>query len=62
MDKLAKAGIWLLARLEEPSTWAGGGVLAVMAHSYFGATGDALIAALAALGGFLAMAMPEKSP
>ncbi len=61
MDKLAKAGIWLLARLEEPSTWAGSGVIAVLAHSYFGAAGEALVAVGASLGGFLAIVLPEKA-
>lgn len=60
MDKLAKAGAWLLARWEEPSTWAGTGIIAVTAHLYFGAAGDAAVVALAAIGGFLAFVIPEK--
>lgn len=60
MNTFVKLGHWLLARMEEPSTWAGSGVLAVTAHAYFGATGDAAIAVLAAIGGFFAVVMPEQ--
>ena len=59
--KLADAFHWALARLEEPSTYAGGGVLAVLAHTYFGATGDALVGVLAAVGGLLAVVVPERT-
>jgi hypothetical protein len=48
--------------MEEPSTWAGSGVLAVAAHAYFGAAGDAAIALLSAIGGFFAVVIPEKKP
>jgi hypothetical protein len=62
MNTLVKFGHWLLGRIEEPSTWAGSGILAVTAHAYFGATGDAAIAALAGISGFLAILIPEKNP
>ncbi|MDI9847575.1 hypothetical protein QM467_05805 [Rhodoblastus sp. 17X3] len=62
MNSLVNMGHWLLARMEEPSTWAGSGVLAVAAHAYFGAAGDAAIALLAAIGGFFAVVIPEKKP
>lgn len=60
MNTLVKFGHWLLTRMEEPSTWAGSGVLAVSAHAYFGAAGDAAITVLAAIGGFFAVVIPEK--
>lgn len=60
MNTMMKLGHWLLARLEEPSTWAGSGVLAVTAHAYLGAAGDAAIGVLAAIGGFFAVVIPEK--
>jgi hypothetical protein len=60
MKGLLALGHWALARMEEPSTWAGSGLLAVTAHAYFGAAGDAAIAALAAIGGFFAVVIPEK--
>jgi hypothetical protein len=61
MNTLIKFGHWLLARIEEPTTWAGSGVLAVTAHAYFGSAGDAAIGVLAAISGFLAVVIPEKS-
>jgi hypothetical protein len=52
---------WLLARIAEPSTWAGTGIVAAMAHSLApGAAGEALIAVGAAVGGLLAVVVPEK--
>lgn len=51
----------ILARLEEPSTWAGGGIAATLAHQYFGATGDAVIGVAAAGAALLAIVLPEKS-
>jgi hypothetical protein len=62
MNGLVNMGHWLLARMEEPSTWAGSGVLAVAAHAYFGVAGDAAIALLSAIGGFFAVVIPEKKP
>jgi hypothetical protein len=60
MSSFMKLGQWVLARMEEPSTWAGTGVLAVTAHACFGAAGDAAIAVFAAIGGFFAVVIPEK--
>jgi hypothetical protein len=60
MNSLLKLGHWLLARMEEPSTWAGSGILSIAAHAYFGVAGDAAIALLAAIGGFFAVVIPEK--
>ena len=60
MDQVKAMLARLLAMWEEPSTWAGSGVLAVAAHQYFGSTGDAFVVMMAAMGGFLAMLIPEK--
>ena len=50
----------MLARLEEPSTWAGGSVLALAIHAVFpGALGNAIIALLASAGALLAIIIPE---
>ncbi|MBG0810597.1 hypothetical protein IY145_14590 [Methylosinus sp. H3A] len=58
---LSSAYGWLLARAEEPSTWAGTGVLAAIVHSIApGALGDGVLAAGAALGGLIAVVAPEK--
>jgi hypothetical protein len=60
---LASVYDWLLARVEEPSTWAGTGVVAAIVHSITpGATGDSLLAAGAALAGLVAVVAPEKRP
>ncbi len=54
--------IWVLARVEEPSTWAGAGIVAVVVHSMFpGALADSIIAVGAAVGGLLAIVVPEKN-
>ena len=53
---------WLLARAEEPSTWAGTGVLAAVVHSIApGALGDSLLTVGAAVGGLVAVSCPRKS-
>lgn len=53
---------FLLARVEEPSTWAGAGIVAVVVHSVApGALGDGVLGVGAALGGLLAVVVPEKS-
>lgn len=62
MDKAKTIVKWVLARLEEPSTWAGGSAAVVAVHILFpGALGDSLVAALAAIGGVLAIVYPEKA-
>lgn len=63
MDKLSKAFAWLLARAEEPSTWAGTGILAVLLKSsgiIDADLADHILAIGAAIGGLLAIIMPEK--
>lgn len=58
---MKKSLAWVLARLEEPSTWAGAGIVAVAIHSVFpGALGDQLLAVGAAIGGLLAVVVPES--
>jgi hypothetical protein len=53
---------FLLARVEEPSTWAGAGIVATIVHSIApGALGDGVLALGAAIGGLLAVLVPEKS-
>lgn len=62
MDQLKKLGKMALARMEEPSTWAGVGVGAVVIHTALpGDLGNAIIGALAALGAVLAIVCPEKA-
>ncbi|ATQ70215.1 MULTISPECIES: hypothetical protein [Methylosinus] len=52
---------WLAARMAEPSTWAGTGVVAALAHSIApGVLGDSLITLGAAIGGVLAVVVPER--
>lgn len=53
---------YILARLEEPSTWAGGGIGAVMIMSVIpGTTGQAIVGVVAAAAALLAVVIPEKS-
>ena len=60
VEKLKSVGAWMLARLEEPSTWAGGSVLALAIHAAFpGTLGNAIIALLASAGALLAIIIPE---
>jgi hypothetical protein len=60
---LSSASGWLLARVAEPSTWAGTGVLAALVHSIApGAIGDGVLAIGAAIGGLLAVVVPEQKP
>ena len=64
MDKLSKAFAWLLARAEEPSTWAGTGILAVILKSsgiIDADLADHILAIGAAIGGLLAIVLPEKT-
>ena len=63
MDKLSKAFTWLIARVEEPSTWAGTGILAVLLKSsgiIDADLADHILAVGAAIGGLLAIILPEK--
>jgi len=63
-DIMPKVLVWIIARLEEPSTWAGGGLIA-MGLKASGLVSDELVvhilAAGAAIGGLLAIILPEKS-
>jgi len=53
---------WLIARLKEPSTWAGTGLIASAVHNYIpGSMGDNIISTLQGLGGILAVLLEEKS-
>lgn len=53
---------WLIARVAEPSTWAGAGIVAVAVHSIApGPLGDAILAVGASVGGLLAVVVPERS-
>ena len=61
MDKIKKSFVWVAARLEEPSTWAGGSLIAILVHMAFpGTIGNAIIAFGGSLGAFLAVVIPEK--
>jgi hypothetical protein len=52
---------WILSRIEEPSTWAGGSLLAIALHTVApGALGDAVLAVGASIGALLAIVIPEK--
>ncbi|MBY6239763.1 hypothetical protein [Methylosinus sp. Sm6] len=52
---------WLAARMAEPSTWAGTGVVAALVHSAApGLLGDSLLTLGAAIGGVLAVVVPER--
>jgi hypothetical protein len=47
--------------MAEPSTWAGTGVVAALVHSFApGLLGDSLITLGAAIGGVLAVVVPER--
>lgn len=62
MDKVMKVLRWLVARIEEPSTWAGTSLVAVAIHHFFpGALGDSIIALGVATGGLLAIVLPETT-
>jgi len=52
---------WLLARLMEPSTWAGLALFATSAQNVIQSGNVTVQSALAAFGGFLATIMSEKS-
>jgi hypothetical protein len=52
---------WAASRAAEPSTWAGTGVVAALIHSLApGLLGDSLLTLGAALGGVLAVIVPEQ--
>ena len=56
---------WFLARIEEPSTWAGTGVVALLLKSTGVIPDDVannILALGAAVGGLLAIVLPEKEP
>ena len=53
---------WLVARLKEPSTYVGGGLIATAVHSFLpGALGDSAMTVLQAIGGLAAVVLAEKS-
>jgi hypothetical protein len=61
-QSLSSARRWLIARAAEPSTWAGTGVVAALIHSLApGLLGDSLLTLGAALGGVLAVIVPERA-
>jgi hypothetical protein len=61
MDKVKTVGRTVLARFEEPSTWAGAGIGAMAIHGLLpGAAGNALLAFLGAAAALLAIVVPEK--
>jgi hypothetical protein len=62
MNNIEKGFDWVVARIKEPSTWAGAGIVATVVHLTFpGPLGDNIIAMGAAFGGILAVILPEKS-
>lgn len=63
MNKVNVSLQWVLVRLEEPSTWAGAGIFAVLIHQFLpGDLGNAVIALGGSIGAFLAVIIPEKTP
>ena len=60
-SKLKKALVWVLTRFEEPSTFAGGGIVAALVATWFpGELGHQILIALSAIGAVLAIVLPEK--
>jgi len=60
MNNFLKSLQWVVARIKEPSTWAGASIVAVVVHQTFpGPMGDSILALGAAVGGILAVVMPE---
>lgn len=58
----SKWALWLAARVREPSTWSGAGVVAIVAHQFLpGAVADAALAIGAAVGGLIAVLIPESA-
>jgi len=52
---------WIVARLKEPSTWSGAGVVSLVIHQIWpGVLGDSILSAVAALGGVLSILISEK--
>jgi hypothetical protein len=52
---------WIVARLKEPSTYAGGGIISLVVHQlYPGSLGDSIVTSIAAVSGTIAMIMSEK--
>jgi hypothetical protein len=61
MDVLARVGAVALRRMKEPSTWAGSGVLALVANHYLGPElGGHVIALGASIGAILSIVVSEK--
>ncbi len=50
---------WCLARIEEPSTWAGTGAAAAVIMQEFPHTGEAILGVMTAVGALLAIILPE---
>jgi len=60
--KYSKWALWLAARIREPSTWSGAGVIAIVAHQFLpGAVADAALVVGAAVGGLVAVLIPESA-
>jgi drug/metabolite transporter superfamily protein YnfA len=52
---------WIVARLHEPSTWGGAGVISLVIHQIWpGVLGDNILNVAAAFGGVIAILMSEK--
>ena len=52
---------WIVARLKEPSTWAGGGIISIVVHNLWpGVLGDSIQSAIQAICGVVAMIMADK--
>ena len=54
---------WVVARLKEPSTWSGAGVVSLVIHQIWpGVLGDSVLNVAAAIGGVIAILMSERKP
>jgi hypothetical protein len=52
---------WIIARVSEPSTWAGTGIIATAIHAVLpGAIGDAALTVIQAVAGLAAVVASEK--
>lgn len=62
MNKLLSFGKWVLARIEEPSTWSGTGIAAVVLAQFLPPDLlHAVLTTLGSIGALLAIVLPEKS-